>query len=235
VSANIVVDVDFERSYLSFPAIKVGETSNQVMAILAKDPSSLVFGKVTTNVPGLEAKLVKGENEGKVTWSLNAKFRGDKVGVYNGTINVEVTKPVEKELHLSVSARVEGDIQVSPPVLSLRKTSDNTQPQAKVKVFTEKGSFKIIKIIEETKKVTAEVKTVTAGREYEITAQITKEAEQESNFSTKIILNTNSSKQPQIEIPVYYYSNPPPFKPSTPQIVPNPKIKPAIPHPLKIH
>jgi hypothetical protein len=239
VTANIVVDVDFERPSLGFPSLKIGEQTSSAMPILAKDPAGLELGEVTNDIPGLAARLVKGEKEGKPSWSLDVSFKPEKVGNVSGTVKLQVKKPKETELILRITGRVEGNIKATPPVISLRKPLDPKQPGIPVALKAEKGIFRIKKVREETGKVAVKTETVTEGKEYKLIITVSEAGLKDERFSTKLVVTTSSKQQPEIEIPVYYSSAPAPFKPGIikpppPNLKPGGSgIHPAFPIPAK--
>jgi hypothetical protein len=205
VSANVIVDLDFERNFVRFPTTRMGEQTSQAMPILAVNPEALAFGKVTSTVDGVTGNVLREEADGKPVWSLQLYFKPKTIGSIAGQVDVKVLKPEEKTLSLNVTGVVEGDIKALPTFVSLRKLENGTAPEGKVTLKSEKGPFKIRKIAEEQGYVKVTTKTVTAGKEYALTVGVTALGMTQERFSTKVVITTDSHAQPSIDLPVSFF------------------------------
>lgn len=230
VSANVLVDLDFERTHLRFTKMKLGDENVQVMGILAKNPGAVVFGEVTSTLEGLEAKLIKGEKEGAAAWSLELRYRANTVGKNMGRVELKVLKPEDKVLSLNVSAQVEGDIKAVPGVLSLRKPADaSMKTSGTVKLKADEGTFTIKKIEEAMGYLKIKREVVTPGKEYRLIVELAKKSDVGDRFSTNIFISTDSPQQPNIQVPVHYFSGKIPAGGGSKSLKGNPKKIRAVP------
>ncbi|MFH1435423.1 MAG: hypothetical protein ABIJ56_06875 [Pseudomonadota bacterium] len=206
MSVNVIVGLDFERPYLRFPAISLGQETTMTMNILAKDPAAVTFGKVTCSVESMKAKVVREDKEGASQWKLEVTYKPTATGRISGDVEVNVLKPEEKVLTLSVSADVEGDISVMPRALTIRKPKEGeaeiTGRTVTLKANT--GTFKIKGLEDPNGFVTAKKKAITEGEEYSLDVTVTSKGMQQERFNTELVVKTNSAMQPVIKIPVNF-------------------------------
>jgi hypothetical protein len=210
VKANVVVDLDFDRPHLRFPTIMIGEESVQVVPILAANPSSLAFGPIKSNLPGLKVKLVKEEKDGKPAYSLELRYKPKAVANVSDTVELSVLKPEERVLTLNVSAFVQGDIKASPSILSLRKTEGAEVVEGKVTVRADKGTFVVKKMNDAAGYLSLAREEVEAGKEYALLVKVNEKGMSQDRFTTTIVVTTSSKLQPTLDIPVNFYSAKPP-------------------------
>jgi len=230
VSANVLVDLDFERTHLRFTKMKPGDENVQVMGILAKNPGAVVFGEVTSTLEGLEAKLIKGEKEGTAAWSLELRYKANTVGKNMGRVELKVLKPEDKVLSLNVSVQVEGNIKAVPSVLSLRKPADaSMKTSGTVTLKADEGTFTIKKIEEAMGYLKIKREVVTPGKEYRIIVEPSKKSDVGDRFSTNIFISTDSSQQPKIQVPVHYFSGKIPVGGGSKSLKGSPKKVRAVP------
>jgi hypothetical protein len=233
VSANVIVDLDFERNFVRFPTTRMGEETSQAMPILAANPEALAFGAVTSTVDGVTGSVLKEEADGKTVFSLQLYFKPKTIGSIAGQVDLRVLKPEEKTLSLNVTGTVEGDIQALPTFVSLRKLEGGTAPEGKVTLKSEKKTFKIRKIVEEQGYVKVTTKTVTAGKEYALTVAVTALGMTQERFSTKVVITTDSPTQPSVDLPVSFFSGKPAAVPGAKPLKAPPQnikvLKPAKP------
>jgi len=233
VSANVIVDLDFERNFVRFPTTRMGEQTSQAMPILAANPEGLAFGEVTSTVDGVTGSVLKETADGKTVFSLQLYFKPKTIGSIAGQVDLRVLKPEEKTLSLNVTGVVEGDIKALPTFVSLRKLEDGTAPGGKVTLKSEKGAFKIRKIVEEQGYVKVTAKTVTAGKEVALTVAVTALGMTQERFSTRVVITTDSKAQPTIDLPVSFFSGKLPVVQGTKPIKGPPQnikvLKPAQP------
>jgi hypothetical protein len=211
LSANVVVEVDFERPFLRIQNAKKGAESVQTVQILSKSPETLEFGEVNSEVKGLVPKLIKAEKDGKISWSLEIRFKPDAIGEFSGSVTVKVKKPKETVLTLNMSGRVEGDIWFNPISLTIFKDQGTPEKKAEGVVIlkSDKNSFKILKAGDSSGKFAVTTKTIAKGKEYNVTVAVSEKQNKESNFSSKVVITTDSNEQPTIEIPVHYMASAP--------------------------
>ena len=207
ISANVIVELDFEKNYLSFTGLRVGETQTKSLRIIAKDSANLKLGKPETEAPGVKAKIVReAGKDGKPAYRIDVSMTPEKAGPVRGEIKVSANHPKKKELKLRLSGRVTGDIALSPERVSIRKEVSKKAPR-KVKVSSKKKPFKILKVEDPSGRVVAKVETLKKGMEYELSLSITEKGMTEAaNFSASLKILTDSKEQKELRLPVYVRS-----------------------------
>jgi len=205
LSANVVVDLGFERDFLALSGVRRGEAKTEKVRVLAKEPEKLKFGPVKTDVEGLTTKLVSEPGpDGKPGWTLDVNYKPTKIGDFSGTVSVETTAPTPKTLTLNVRAKVEGDIRLEPTRLTVVK-GDETGAVGVVQVRSDRERFKIKEAKDPQGFVTAKIKTDAAGQRYTLEVTLTDEGKKhEPTVNTTVTIVTDSKDQPELKLPVYF-------------------------------
>ena len=124
VTANVVVDLDFENSQLRFRDAKVGEEAVQVTPFIEKVPGSARFGDIASQSEYILARIVK-MDDGRQ--GLEVKVTPNVAGHLGAKIEVALVEPEPKKLTVFVTGNAIGDIRAVPGVLSMNISPGATQ------------------------------------------------------------------------------------------------------------
>jgi len=204
MTGNVIVDMDFATTHMRFARIKVGEKSTKSVDLLLKDPKSVKFGKPTCDVEGTTAKVVsKKDSKGNLAYALEVDFVAKKAGRMRGNLTLPIVGK-DKKLNLTISAKVDGDISLSPERLSLWKNMPETMAK-EVVIKSNKKKFKILKVEDSSGRMNTELVTVSKGSHYAVKVSLSdKGAKETKSFSAKVKVTTDSKEQSEIEFNVFY-------------------------------
>jgi hypothetical protein len=226
ITANVLVELDFEVNQIRLKDIEVGKEQIQTIAFVAKEPSKVKFGEVKSSNEEARVKMVKGADG---AWSLEVKFTPTKVGHATAKIEVTLTEPEPKTLVVFLTSTVRGDIRAMPDRIILQTGLEGVELKRSVRLQADEITFKVKKMVEKEGYLDLEMEETQPGKSYLIHVKLSEKGAKTERFVTNIVITTSSKKQPVIEIPVHV--KPKPTQGPGPK---NPiKIKPEALQPLK--
>lgn len=202
ISGTIVAEVMMEPRSVNFGNIKSGEEAVREVTlsfapgktISIKDLSSTsAFFKVETQ------PLDEGE-EGVVV-RITAD-RALPIGRNTERITILTSSERMGTLQIPVYAFVQGDIAISPQILSFRKSGSTGLTSRTLTVATSGADFKIAGVEVSSTLFTAVTKEVEPGKKYEIVVKMSDDAE-DGRIHEKLMIKTDNAQQPLITIPIY--------------------------------
>jgi hypothetical protein len=196
----VIVELDLESSSLRFEDIPVGDEAVKTVPFIAKDPAGVRFGQVTVAEEGVSAKMVKSPQG--AGWSLEVRIRPRTIGHVAAKIEVEILEPETKKVTLFCTANATGDIRAMPEVLTITRKPGDPQATGTVRIQADKGPLKIKSVKEEGGFLEIALEEAEKGKATLLHATLTSKGQAELRFSTTIVVNTSSDKQPVLEIPV---------------------------------
>lgn len=183
--------------------VRVGQAKIEKIPIMAMNPEGIEFGEVQSNLEGMTGKIIEQSGNSTAPYLLELTFISSKIGTTKGEIKIPTNHPRVKELKLRVSARSEGEISLSPKRVNIKKIKKDQDYT--VTLHSDKKKFKVIKVEDPKDKVIIKTEEKKPGLDYLITLTLSEQTKNENrSFSTKLVITTDNSEQPTIEVPVRY-------------------------------
>jgi hypothetical protein len=219
LKANILVPLDVTPSEnvafngkaetLTSQELFIASASKEPFDITKVTPSDENFKVTVTAAPeeGTAPKtktgtVASGANRYKVTI---APAKGLAVGRLSSTITLATTNPKQAEQVIRVFGNVTGDVEASPQYVTL-VTGAGAAPEQRVQHVTVKkvvgDELKILGTSSDNPNLSTSVKTVTAGREYDVEIKYTG-TDSTAPLAGKVTIKTNDARQPTVEIQVW--------------------------------
>lgn len=199
VSANVLVDLDFENPSLRFTNLVVGEETALTTAFIAKDPDAVRFADVTSSSKRVTARIVEMDDGRR---GLEVKVEPELAGRLLAKIEVGLVEPEKKTLAVEVVGSVAGNIRATPGVLSIDIAPGATEAVGEIRIKSEKAAVSILSIEEPEGLLDLEIETITKGRLYLVHAKVTPAGLEKGRFTAAIVVKSTSGEQPQAEVPV---------------------------------
>ncbi len=203
ITGDILTDVMVRPRSLNFgnmrrhsateKALKVTFSSDEKIEIKKVDFTSELF---TSTVEPFETKTDRGA---KITVRTIEDL---PLGRIKEKVLIHTTSTKNPTLTVPIYAYVQGDITVSPMVLSFSKAPIGGVQERTLKVSTAAEAFAILDVKVSEDLFSTEVKTMVPGKEYSIKVTLNEKVS-EGRINEVLLLRTDSSEQPEIRVPVY--------------------------------
>ena len=105
-------------------------------------------------------------------------------------------------LDVPIYAFIQGDIAVSPMVLSFRPPREGGIAEKSLTVSTSEAPFEILGIEVEETLFLSELETVTPGKEYKLKITL-RDGVSDGRIHEALLIRTDSLEQPEIRVPIY--------------------------------
>jgi hypothetical protein len=205
VSANIVIELGFERPQVRFDKARVGKPVVQRAPIIGKLASGITLSEVTSDLKGLKVKLVPAKaRPGAAAQELELTFTPEKVGTVNGAVRVKTSHQRFPELRLRVYGKVLGDLEVQPDRLVL------SPGDAKDKVYTlvvksEQGGREGLEVVDTNGFMEAKLLPEEPGKSWRVELRRSKKGQEAADaFSTKVKISVKGDAKSAAEVRVYF-------------------------------
>ena len=202
------MDLALDPASLYFGRIKKGETLVKEVKILAKEPKGLKFKNIKSENSNVMAKLIddkKASSGKKIEVTLKAVEINER---FMSHITIATNHPKVKKLRLGIRATIEGEITAKPSRLYFFPKKGNKPIKRSIWVRSIKENFKIKKATTTVKSVTLEVvesdkPSPGHKKEYKVEATYDPEKSKTRSETGKVLILTDYSDQPRLEVDVF--------------------------------
>ncbi len=196
--------VGFDKSRMDFRAVSKGSSNEAIIKLTGKQLAKLKLSEISSTHPDMlkavEIKTEDGARALKVTYKA-----GDKVEFFRAKITAKTNIPKVPELTLAVSARVSEDINAMPASLWFTEAGAKNNKRPGMKTGTRPRTFSVTSLSKQAFKITkvedptgaVEAKASSTAKGWVVRATMKKQPEKKMG---KLIVHTDSKKQPTLEI-----------------------------------
>jgi len=202
ISGTIVAEVMMEPRSVNFGNLKSGEEAAREVT-LSFAPGKNISIKDLSSTSAffkIETQPLDGDEEGVVVRITAHKAL--PIGCNTERITILTSSERMGTLQIPVYAFVQGDIAISPQILSFRKSGTTGLTSRTLTVATSGAEFKIAGVEVSSTLFTAETKEVEPGKKYEIVVKMA-DAVKDGRIHEKLLIKTDNAQQPLITIPIY--------------------------------
>ena len=205
MSANIVVELGFERAQARFDKVRQGKASVQRVSIIGALAPDVTLGEVISDLKGMSAKLVPGKaGPNRAAQDLELTFTPEVIGSVSGAVRVKTSHQRFPELSLRVYGKALGDLELQPDRLILSPTD------AKDKVYnlivgSDAGGLKGLDVVDANGFMDAKVIPVEAGKSWRVELTRSKKGREATDaFSTMLTVSAKGDAKSAAELRVYF-------------------------------
>jgi len=203
LTGEILTEVMVKPRSLNFGNLKRGTTTGREIDVTFSSDEEIQIKKIESTSEHFKTAVEPYESEAgrgaKITVSAKADI---PLGRIKEKILVHTTSSKSPTLTVPIYVYVQGDITVSPMVLSFSKTSAGGVKERDLKVSTTAEAFAILDVEVKEDLFSAEVETVEQGKEYSIKVMLNEEAS-EGRIHEALLIHTDNKEQPEIRVPIY--------------------------------
>ena len=202
LKGNVKVEVEVKPSTLSFNNVQKNKAVTKEFEIIQMGETELMLGKLTTNIKYLKIDLVEKKRKDKGSFLVRATLKSDApVGNISGMIEVSTNLERQKTIKVPVWGKIVGKIKLSPEWIRFRVPAGGKEIFP-IFISTRGSNFKILRIENKVKYLSAEIVTLEKMKKYRIDFSVDPEAPP-GQIRGNVKVYTNDSDESELTIPVF--------------------------------
>ena len=193
-----------EPNRLNFGKVLQGETQTKQVGIKPGEGEKAKVTDVNITTEYLTADLSKKKEEGEELYVVDVTLSPNTPrGRVNGQLKIQTDNENAKEITISVTATITGEVVVSPERLSLyiQKAEQNTGSVLSIEKVKD-GELEILSIESDLDYITTSLEPVEKGKRYNVKVNSNPQTVPIGFEKGIITIHTNDANDPRIEVPV---------------------------------
>jgi hypothetical protein len=200
VSAEVVVIVGFETTYLHVGQVRKGEPWTRRLAVVAEKPDELKPGEFSSDIPGLTGKVISEKGpDGKMSHAVELKWTPTALGPARGGLRLATNHERYKQIEAGFFAQVEGELAFAPATIELWQD----RPAGRAVLSSLGQRFKVTRIEMTEPRLVLAQRLLKPGRAVAIEARLKGKPATDSFFAVATV-HTDSKEQPSLPLSISY-------------------------------
>ena len=205
IKGKVKVEVEVKPNTIFFGQINKNMGLNREITIIPSTQKDFKVESIETSSNLITTVLENYQEADKRGYKVKVKLAKEfKPGRVNESVMIKTNNPKVPQVRVAVSGTILGDIAVSPGHLSFMSSSVGVRNVRRINLVNSGDiPLKVQDVQIASPGFTHELKTVTEGKQIEITVIFKPDDETSSRISTRLLIKTNIPDQREIQIPIY--------------------------------
>lgn len=207
IQGTVKADVQLDPAFIRFSDVRSGEQYSKNLTVTVEEASELKLTKIESRSEHMlvteEDFSASGRRGKKLTVTLSEAL---PIGNFRSAVVVHTTSPRNPVLHIPVTARVEGDIHLSPSAISFGLVNGplNKSVSRTAKLTNRsKQNFHVLSVKSDNPSIQTGFSPIENGRAYEIKVSLRKKSTGMIRARLKIATDHPDDAQKELYLPVY--------------------------------